>query len=1132
MGGFDREAVELRENREDGAVRVKHIVVLLGFLLVVGSSSTVTRAQQCPATSTPPPICSFDKSFCTATLPTCSGPAADWSTSSTNSDNVITGTVTQTSGATTVLGQDSYTYTFINLDDSIQDTYDLYAWPSTFQVATTGTFNLQGGTLTAGFEVVNGVMNQSGDTTNTLVSYGEGPNGQGAVFHIHCSGTDNTSCGSVMSEEDAVGSLLVSGNAAQYNLSGGTITAPILQVDSGGTFNQTGGTVNILPNLSEDADQPKGTLSSALYVGVNGAGTYNLSSGALQVGGYYTSGSSTTQLQATGNEYIGYSAGSNGVFNQSGGTNQLGQYTNPSNPNAGSVAGNLYVGYLGSGTYNLSNGTVANVLDTNEYVGYGPGSAGTINQTGGTNGLDIGTVSSPESTILQLYVGYMGQGNYTLGVSGGSVLTPTLTADYEYIGTYGFDSATSQQIAGTGNFVQNSGVNLVSDELIVGNQGNSAGGNFGALNSQGIYTLNGGELIAGDEIVGDQSSGLFIQNGGTNNVTSLLIGFGNAQYSPIGVYELNGGTLTNCCSAEQIGQGAGTNGFFAQSGGLNQTLEVVLGNSGTGTYALSGGTLDVGTMYVGDNGTGSFNQNGGTVNMLFTLQGFTSAGSLNVGTNGNGTYNLGCSTCTGPAALNSQIENIGLTTGTIFVGTFNQYAGTTNTIAGGLNVAANGQGVYNLYGGTLTATYENIGQFGGTATFNQSGGTNNLAASSSPGTGVLTVGANGTGTYSLSGPSATTLNAVTENVGYSVGNGTFNQSGGVNNVSGTLTVGGGNVSTSSGFYNLSGGTLNATNEIIGNNFINSTTANAFAQAFTQTGGTNNISGTLTIGATSGSQNAAGAYALQNGSLTVGNITVGSAAGFAINRGGGGAGASVSLTVGGAFTNNGLVDVSGTTVKFGPNFVNNGTLHTDPSVISMGNFTIGAEGVLETVAGDGFNVAGNFINNFNIANTSLASEWDVSAATLDFTGTGAHDVSLADILNANNLVWGSLDLDAGGSITFLSGSEGLYVDSLDLAGGLSAFADICDGSIFYDENDTDNSGLLAGGSQGTYTNSCGGSLIPFLGADIGSSGGGTGGTGSPPSTPEPSTGLLLLAGLACFLMGRRRILKFRLHRAAA
>ncbi len=1119
-------------------MRANRIVLWAGLVLAVALSSRITRAQQCPPSSTPPPICNFDKSFCAASSGfSCSGAQSSWSLSNTVEDDVITGTQTQTSGNITVLGQDSSTFTFIDGNDSIFDTFDLYAWPSTFEVANTGTFNLQGGTLTAGFEVINGVMNQSGSTTNTLVSYGLGPNSQGAAFHIHCSGTGNTSCQSVVSAEDSVGSLLVSGNTAQYNLSSGTISAPILEADSGGTFNQTGGTVNVLPYLSEDANQPAGTLSSGLYVGLNGTGTYNLSGGGtLQAGGFFTSGQSASQ--AAGNEYIGYNAGSNGVFNQSGGNNLLGQYSDPSNPFNGFTGGNLYVGYLGNGTYNLSGRILANVLGTNEYIGYGPGSVGTFNETAGFNGGVAGTSQPPDYTISQLYVGYMGHGNYTLGVPNGSPSNPELAADDEYIGTLGFDSTTSQQIAGTGNFIQDSGENFAADQLIVGNEGNLSGVNFGLLTPQGTYTLNGGQLSAGGEIIGDQSAGYFVQTGGSNTSPSLLIGFGNAQESPIGVYELSGGTLTVCCSSEEIGIGAGTNGLFIQSGGISQTLEIVLGiGGGTGTYSLSSGLLDVGLLSVGEDaqngGSGLFNQTGGTVNTVFMLNSngtnFTSEGTIQVGTEANGTYNLGCtngsaSTCVGAGTLISGSEEIGLTVNTSFTGTFNQYAGTSNTMApgglgnGALTVGADGNGVYNMYGGTLSAEHEDIGTFGSagvTGTFNQSGGANSVVApSSTPGYGDLNVGDNGNGTYNLSGSNATTLNAVTENVGLGVGNGTFNQSGGVNNVSGTFTLGGGDESTTLGFYDLSGGALNAANEIVGDNF---TTSSVLTQAFLQTGGTNTVTGTLTIGASSFSQNAPGLYGLENGTLTAGNITVGSAGIFSINPGAAGPAADAHLNVGGTLTNNGTLDIFGATstniqATIG-NFVDNGTVNLDPVTLNVTNLTFGASSVVQTVAGDVFKVGGNFTNDFNIASTSLAAQWSLASATLDFTGTGTHDLFMASTLSANNFAWGSLVLDSGGSLAFTSGSAGFYVDSLDLSGGLGAFADICGGSIFYDENDSANSSLFGGGNQGSYTNSCGGSLVPFLGATISSS---SGGTGAP--TPEPSTWLLLLTGLTCLLVG--------------
>ena len=1118
-------------------MRANRIALLAGLLLAVGLSSKITRAQQCPTPSTPPPICSFDKSFCTASSGvTCSGPQSSWSLSNTVEDDVITGTQTQTSGNTTVLGQDSSSFTFIDGSNSLFDTYDVWAWPATFEVANTGTFNLEGGTLTAGFEVINGVVNQSGSTTNSLVSYALGSNYQGAAFHLHCSGTGNTNCQSVVSEEDTVGSLLVSGTAAQYNLSAGTVNAPILETDSNGTFTQSGGNVNILPDLPEDANQTTGTVSSALYVGLNSQGTYNLSGGTLQVGGVYTNGSSTSEV--AGKEYIGYNAGSNGIFNQTGGTNVLG----PASGIYSAPGGSLYVGYNGTGTYNMSGGILAGAYATTEYVGYGPGSTGTFNQTGGSNGASFGPLSN---TVLELFVGYMGNGSYSLGTPGGPATDSFLSTDYEYIGTQGYDSTTNKLVNGIGSFVQNSGTNTL-DGLVVGNLGNTNNAstsvpNFGLLNPQGTYTLNGGQLTSNQELIGDQSVGYFVQNGGNNNVGSLEIGFGNSQESPIGVYELMGGTLTNCCSAEEIAAGSGTTGLLDQTGGTNQTLEIIDGASGTGVYSLSGGLLDVGFLTVGTGGSiggsGLFNQTGGTVNMNFTLLSssgtkYSSAGTLQVGSAANGTYNLGCtngsaSTCVGAGSLTTGEEEIGLTVNTAFSGTFNQYAGTTNTVTPGglgpgiLSVGTDGQGVYNMYGGTLTAVHEDIGAFSAAGTagiFNQSGGSNTVTGSSSLGNGDLNVGDNGNGTYNLSGPSsgpnATTLSAVTENVGVGIGHGTFNQSGGVNNVGGTFTLGGGNQAAASGLYNLSGGALNAANEIVGDNF---TTSSALTQAFLQTGGTNTVTGTLTIGATQFNQGAPGLYALQNGSLTATNITIGSGGAFAINPGAGGPAANTLVNVTGTLTNNGTMDVFGlksSNVKgnFMMRLVNNGVLTIDPATLNVTDLTFGANSVVQTVAGDVFNVAGSFTNDFSILNTALAPQWSLSSATLDFVGTNTHNVFLANALSANNFAWGSLVLDSGGSLAFVSGSANFYVDSLDLSGGLSAFADICGGSVFYDENDAANSGLFGGGNQGTYTNSCGGSLIPFLGATLGQSGGGTG------PTPEPSTWLLLLTGLACLSMG--------------
>ena len=104
---------------------------------------------------------------------------------------------------------------------------------------------------------------------------------------------------------------------------------------------------------------------------------------------------------------------------------------------------------------------------------------------------------------------------------------------------------------GVGDFIQNGGINTVAGTLILGNPG------------IGFYTLNsGGSLSAANEIIGDSGIGTFTQNGGTNTVTGTL----TLGATGIGDYTLNtGGTLS--ALNETIGdQGIGE---FTQNGGTN-----------------------------------------------------------------------------------------------------------------------------------------------------------------------------------------------------------------------------------------------------------------------------------------------------------------------------------------------------------------------------------------------------------------------------------------------------------------------------------------------------------------------------------------------------------------------------------
>jgi hypothetical protein len=117
-----------------------------------------------------PPICLFDTSYCPTITEVACQAGDDVSTLVTyvNADTVVTGVVNQTSGNTTVTGQDGISVGFTNITESNQDFFSGWFYPATFNVTSTGTYNLSGGTLTAGFETVNGIMNQSGTTTNCL----------------------------------------------------------------------------------------------------------------------------------------------------------------------------------------------------------------------------------------------------------------------------------------------------------------------------------------------------------------------------------------------------------------------------------------------------------------------------------------------------------------------------------------------------------------------------------------------------------------------------------------------------------------------------------------------------------------------------------------------------------------------------------------------------------------------------------------------------------------------------------------------------------------------------------------------------------------------------------------------------
>ncbi len=217
----------------------------------------------------------------------------------------------------------------------------------------------------------------------------------------------------------------------------------------------------------------------------------------------------------------------------------------------------------------------AGTLNVNNLELIGQKGMGTLNQAGGSN------------TAFQMLLGDTG-GAGTVLLSGGTL---TLTGD------------DSLNVGNNGNgFLQLSSNARLSAQSI-----------YAAYdpNTTGTIAVNSGTLTAVNITLGDDqnTSGNMIQRGGTVTIsTNLALGqFGTTAK---GNYSLVDGTLTT--HGEYVGvTGSGT---FTQSGGLNSTFFLVLGDGtgSAGTVVLSGGSLTIQTSLT-YNAASQFIQTGGAL---------------------------------------------------------------------------------------------------------------------------------------------------------------------------------------------------------------------------------------------------------------------------------------------------------------------------------------------------------------------------------------------------------------------------------------------------------------------------------------------------------------------------------------
>jgi fibronectin-binding autotransporter adhesin len=1000
-----------------------------------------------------------------------------------------------------------------------------------------GTALLSGGSLSNGGEIVgylgsgNAVQTAGTDsTTNLYLAQSSGSvgsyslNGNGTLSASTAefignsgNGTFTQSAGFNTTPTFTLG--YNSGGAGTYNLSGTGSLSPsgseYVGVYGNGTFLQSGGTnaiagsflflgtyANTTGYYNLGYSSGSGTLTVATggteIIGNSGNGTFIQSAGVNSTpsltignnsggqGSYNLSGGSLT---VSSNEYVGFSG--TGTFTQSGGTHTIGSTASPQS---------LIVGYGGpAGTYLLSN---SGVLTLNGYEIVGDESAGTFNQTGGTQ--TIGSASSPQNLDLGFlahsasYPG--GAGTYSLSGTGSLTVTGSM-----YVG------GTSQISGGTGVLTVSGGSMSVAGSLKIwntaGNSVNLTGGTIaaGTLDTTGVPgnfnwssgTLNItgstglaigstgplGSISLGSGLALGVTNGLTIDSAGTLNVSSGTLSAGSITQSGVATfagsnglivdsttagttdsYSLQGGSLT-VTGSEYVGDSG--NGSFSQSGGVQtigsaaapRYLDIGYGHGSAGTYSLSGnGSLTVtASEFVGYLGNGSFNQTAG-VQTIGTVGSYQ---YLDLGLGGTGSFGL--------SGAGSLSVNGGVTVGQLAAGTFNQS------------------------GGSLSSTItEVVGNYGA-GTFNQNGGLQTIGTTASPAN--LWVGGNGgLGNYILS--NGTLIVSGVEEI--SVGSaGTFSQSGGVNTIGSAGSPQELDIGSDSGTYLLGGGSL----AVNGSVYVGGSSAGSIGiGALTASAGSMSVSGTLKIWNTAGT-----IVNLTGGTIAAGTLdTSGVPANFNWSSGTldltGPAGLTIGtggpLTAVKLLSGSTLIAASaGTLTSSGSLSVNGGSLsmptinQTGGSFLNTGTLTLAGTGGNSAT----YNLSGGTLTTGSL-NVAAGGAFNWSAGTLDITnstvtiGTGGifgPTFAIGTQSGTQSLLTNfSLIVDAG---TLNIGSMGWVSASSEIVGNSSA-------GTLTQNGGTNTAGFLTiganAGSAGSYTLAGGTLNVNSSIISIGQSGNGT------------------------------------------
>ena len=451
------------------------------------------------------------------------------------------------------------------------------------QAGSTGSYNLNGGTVSVGNDFGVGVTGATGTMTlssNAVFNQTGGWSYIGGNFDSPHSGTatltlkDNstmTTAGNFyVGLWGAVGILNISNNATLNKNGGGVFDVG----DFNGTVNQSGGT---------------NTTGGELWVGDIGTGTYNLSGGVLSINSWFA---------------IGRDNGS-GTVNMTGGTITK---TGGGNVEIGSFGGNPHSGTfnLSGGVFDIQSGIIAMGIDV---------AVGTLNLNGGT--LKTSQITKQNGTANVNFNGgtltaKANQASFVAGLSSVTVQTNGAIID-----DGGFSIGISQALLGdpagdggltkTGNgTLALSGVNTYTNVTKV-NAGTLAGTGTIAgplTNSATLAPGNGGIgtlTINGNITLSVVSTNLFEVNG-TTPANDIIVAGANVTYGgklmivPTGTFTagqqfhlFSGAGATNASNFASIAGSPGAGLGFTFTNGVLSVVSAGPSGSSTLTNSVAGG---------------------------------------------------------------------------------------------------------------------------------------------------------------------------------------------------------------------------------------------------------------------------------------------------------------------------------------------------------------------------------------------------------------------------------------------------------------------------------------------------------------------------------------------------------------